>query len=163
MNTAMRSAILGMVAALGIGAAAQAVTVASVDVPLGQFDGLFYKTTQAGNYTLDFSWSAPIGEVEPLFLGAVGYVFIELDSLFELLVALADVDPILVQDGQSIPLGFLDAGTDFAAGLVTLGGSTTMSLNLVDAPAPIPLPASLPLLAAAIGAAGLAGRRRQAA
>lgn len=163
MNTAIRSAILGMVAALGLGAGAQAATVDSVTVPLGELDGLFHEITQPGEYTLDFSWLGTIGEQEPILLGAVGYIYAELDNILDLLEALDDFDPILVADGQSISLGFLDAGVDFAALFVALGGSTTMSLNLVDAPAPIPLPASLPLLAAAIGVAGVAARRRQRA
>lgn len=162
MNTAVRSAILGMVAALGIGAAAQAATVASVDVPFQRFGGLFHEITQAGEYTLDFSGVGTIEEA-PDYLGGAGYVFADVNSLIDLLVALADVELISVRDGLSVSLGFLEAGTDFAAGIVTLGGRTTMSLNLVDAPAPIPLPASLPLLAAAVGVAGIAGRRRKAA
>ncbi len=162
MNTALKSAALALVAVLGISAGAQAATVASVDVPLGRFDGLFHEITQPGEYTLDFSGTGIIPGA-PDYLGGAGYVFAEVSSLVELLAALGNVDLITIRDGLSVSLGFLDAGVDFAAGIVTLGGRTTMSLNLVDAPAPIPLPASLPLLAGAVGAMGLAARRRRTA
>lgn len=64
-------------------------------------------------------------------------------------------------NGTSVNLGFLEAGVDFAAGLLSAGDATMSLTRIDDQPAPIPLPATLPLLAAALGAAGLVARRRK--
>lgn len=160
VKTALQAAALALFAALGTGTAANAATVATVDVPFLQFGGIIYEIDQAGTYTLDFSGTGGLPGF-PDYLGFAAYIFAEVDGgLGNLLNTLSGGIEVSAFDGTSVNLGFLAAGVDFAAGIVSVG-QTTLSLNRIDdVPAPIPLPATLPLLAAAIGAAGLVGRRR---
>ncbi|TBN40419.1 hypothetical protein EYE42_08460 [Paracoccus subflavus] len=160
MRTIIQAATVALFATLGAGTSASAATVASVDVPFLQFGGIIYEIEQAGSYTLDFSGTGSI-QGFPEYLGFAAYIYAEVDGgLDELIETLAGGIGLSAFDGTSVDLGFLASGVDFAAGLASLG-NVRMSLNRVDdAPAPIPLPATLPLLAAAIGAAGLVGRRR---
>lgn len=159
MKMALQAAALAFSATFGISSAVDAATVASVDVSLLEFDGIIYEVEQAGLYTLDFSGVGLLGV--PNYLGFAAYIFAEVDGgLGELLETLGGGITFSAFNGTSIDLGFLEVGVDFAAGLLS-AGNATMSLNRIDVPAPIPLPASLPLLAAAVGAAGLAARRRK--
>lgn len=161
MKTGIQAAALALFATLGAGTVADAATVSSVDVPAFQFGGIIYEIDQAGTYTLDFSGTGVLPGF-PDYLGFAAYVFAEVEGgLDNLLASLAGGIDVSAFNGTSVNLGFLAAGVDFAAGIVSVG-STTMSLNRIDdVPAPIPLPASLPLLAAAIGATGLVARRRK--
>lgn len=161
VKTVLQAAALAFFATLGAGTAADAATVASVDVPIFQFGGIIYEIEQAGTYTLDFSGTGGLPGF-PDYLGFAAYIFAEVDGgLGNLLASLAGGIEVSASNGTSVNLGFLAAGVDFAAGIVSVGAST-MSLNRIDdVPAPIPLPATLPLLAAAIGAAGLVSRRRK--
>lgn len=160
VRTMIRAATVALFATLGAGTSASAATVASVDVPFLQFGGIIHEIEQAGTYTLDFSGTGAI-QGFPDYLGFAAYIFAEVDGgLDKLIETLGGGIPISAFDGTSVDLGFLARGVDFAAGIASLG-DVRMSLNRVDdTPAPIPLPATLPLLAAAIGAAGLVGRRR---
>lgn len=165
MTSALKAATLSLVVALGAGSAACAATVASVDVPWGQFDGIIHEVAEAGDYTLDFSGTG-IFPGAPGYLGTAAYIFAEVEGgLDDLLASLGGGVTFVAMNGTSISLGFLAAGTDFAAGILTLGGNATMSLTRIDdtQPAPVPLPATLPLLAFAVGGAGLAAHRRKAA
>lgn len=156
--TGLKSAILALVAAVGIATGAQAATVASVDVPVLHFDGIIHEVEQAGYYTLDFSGEGQLGV--PTYLGFAGYVFAEITGgLGELLEVLGD--GFSVSTGTSISLGYLTAGTDFAAGLLSAGDATMSLVRIDDDPAPVPLPATLPLLAAAMGVVGLTAQRRR--
>lgn len=159
MKTLFQAASLAMFVALGSGTQAGAATVAVNELigsPINrdgivvELSGIFFGIQQAGNYTLDFMG---MGDPE-------GYLgFASVLSPADLATDFAG-DP--VSDGDSFDLGFLAAGVDFSALLLSFS-DVAMSLNRVeDAPAPIPLPATLPLLAAGIVATGLAGRRRKA-
>lgn len=162
VRTVIQAAALALFATLGAGTAASAATVSSVDVPVFQFGGIIYEIEQAGTYTLDFSGTGALPGF-PDYLGFAAYIFAEIDGgIDNLLASLGAGIEVSAFDGTSVNLGFLAAGVDFAAGIVSVG-DTTMSLNRIDdVPAPIPLPATLPLLAAAIGATGLVSRRRKA-
>ncbi|VDS07816.1 hypothetical protein PARHAE_00994 [Paracoccus haematequi] len=160
MRSALQAVALAFATTFTLGSVADAATVASVDVPLRHFGGIIYEIQQAGRYTLDFSGTGSI-EGLPDYLGFAGYVLAEVTGLEELLELLDDGVTFTAINGLSFDLGFFEAGTDFAAGIATLGGDATMSLvRIDDEPAPVPLPASLPLLAAAVGITGLAARRR---
>lgn len=162
MKTAFQAAALALFATLGAGTAADAATVASADVGFLQFGGIIHEIEQAGTYTLDFSGTGGVS-MFPDYLGFAAYVFAEVDGGLDGLIDSLDGGiQFPAFNGTSIDLGFLAAGIDFAAGIASVG-QVRMSLNRVDdVPAPIPLPATLPLLAAAIGVAGLIGRRRNA-
>jgi hypothetical protein len=169
MKMALQAAALAFSATFGISSAVDAATIVSVDVPWSDIingeeisiDGIIYEIEQAGNYRLDFSGIGRFPN-NPDFLGTAGYILAEVEDLQELFNILDDDDTFLVFDGISVNIGFLAAGVDFAALVAATGGDTTMSLvRLDDQPAPVPLPATLPLLAAAIGATGLTARRRQ--
>lgn len=153
-----------------MGTVADAATVISVDVPWSDIigggpiyrGGIFYESKQAGHSRLDFSGTGRI-EGLPGYLGTAAYLFAEfaggLDEFFDTVTT--DM-AFIATDGLSFDLGYLAAGVDFAAAIITLGGDATLTLSRDDdQPAPIPLPATLPLLAAALGAAGLVARRRK--
>lgn len=163
MTTALKAAAFSLFAVFGSGAV-EAATVASADVPWGGFGGFIHEIAEAGDYTLDFSGNG-IFPGAPNYLGTAAYIFAEVEGgLANLLASLDGGIAFVVLNGTSVDLGYLTAGTDFAAGILTLGGNATMRLTRVDnQPAPVPLPATLPLLAAAAGAVGLVARRRKAA
>ena len=66
----------------------------------------------------------------------------------------------LAADGFSGAYGLFSGTTYSFANLLSLGSFTYDEVIPVE---PVPLPATLPLLAAALGAAGIASRRRKAA
>ncbi|WP_207100768.1 VPLPA-CTERM sorting domain-containing protein [Paracoccus shandongensis] len=160
MKTTLHAAALGLAALLAAGPAALAATVDSVTVPLLDFGGIIHDVAQAGHYTLDFSGEGLLGN--PDYLGFAGYTFAPVADLDELLQVLGGGVNFSVFDGSSVDLGYLEAGADFAAGVLS-AGNTTMILVRIDQPVPVPLPASLPLLAASLGAAGVVLRRRKQA
>ena len=163
MTTTLKAALLAAVTSLGISHAADAATVASVDVAWGKAGTLIHEIDQAGDYTLDFTGKGKLW-FNPNYLGKAAYVFAEVnDGLDDLLGTLGGGVKWDVMKDSSVDLGYLALGIDFIAGIWALGGPVTMSLNVEDspAPAPVPLPATLPLLAAAMGAAGLVARRRK--
>lgn len=163
MKTVLQAIALAFFTTFGLGATADAATVRSVEIPFLNFGGIIYEIEQSGTYTLNFSGTGEIADF-PDYLGFGGYVFAEMNGgLGELLVRLGTGDGVFdfsATSGASISLGFLAAGVDFAAGLLSAGNSTMSLVRIDDQPAPVPLPATLPLLAAAMGAAGLAARRR---
>ncbi|WP_347138177.1 hypothetical protein [Paracoccus sp. SSK6] len=162
MKAALQATAMAFLTTLGMGSVSEAATVRSVDLSFLEFGGIIYEIEQAGNYTLDFSGMGLIPGA-PNYLGFAAYIFAEvdggLDELEETLEAGIDVSAF---NGTSINLGFLNAGIDFAAGLLSAGNARMSLVRIDDQPAPVPLPATLPLLAAAIGAPGLAARRRNA-
>lgn len=161
MITALKSTAFAAIAALGSACGAQAATVASVDVSFFEFGGIIHEIEQDGYYALDFS-GLGLFPGFPAYLGFAAYVFAEVEGgLDDLPEALAGGTGISAFDGTSVGLGFLEAGADFAAGILSLGNATMSLVRIDDTPAPIPLPATLPLLAVAAGAAGLAARRRK--
>lgn len=165
MTTALKAAALAAVTSLGLGHAAGAATVASVDVPWTKFGAIVHEINQAGDYTLDFSGKGRLW-FSPNYLGSAAYVFAEVDGgIGQLVETLGGGVKLTAMKTTSVDLGYLGLGLDFVAGIWALGGDVRMSLNVEDvpAPAPVPLPATLPLLAAAVGAAGLLARRRKPA
>lgn len=162
MNTSLKAAAFLFLTTLGVAPAVEAATVASVDASWLQARGFLYEIETAGNYTLDFSGEGR-WPIAPDFLGTAAYAFAEFDGgIDEFFDSVTMGMTFVAFDGLSINLGFLDAGVDFAAAIIALGGDATLSLNRVDDPAPVPLPGTLPLLAASIGSA-LFLRRRNAA
>ena len=161
MTTTLKAAVLATVMSFGISHAADAATVASVDVSWGKFGTITHEIDQAGDYSLDFTGKGKLW-FNPNYLGKAAYVFAEVDEgLDDLLDTLGGGITWSAMKNDSVDLGYLGLGVDFIAGIWALGGNVKMSLNLADAPAPVPLPATLPLLAAAVGAAGLVARRRK--
>lgn len=162
MTPVLKAAAFAILTTFATGSVSTAATVASVDVPIFSFGGIIHEIAQAGHYTLDFTGAGLI-PTNPSYLGFGGYVFAEVPGGLNQLADLLD-DGVLfsIFDGTSIDLGFLAAGVDFAAGLLSAGNTTMVLTRIDDDPAPVPLPASLPLLLAALGATGVMVRRNRA-
>ena len=161
MKQTLRAAALAAVTAIGFAGVAGAATVKETDASWFTADAFTYEVETAGNYSLNFSGESRLNSGR---LGTAAYVLAEVDGgLSALLDTIGAGGDFSVYNGTSVSLGFLDVGTDLAAAIWAYGGSLTMSLVLDEdsQPAPVPLPATLPLLAGALGVAGFAARRRK--